>query len=109
MAISEQQSKGSRGGRRPGAGRKPSTLKGIAKMLPRECSELILAEINANQKWKALCNSKKESIALEALKYLTDRAYGKAKQSRDVSISEAERMDQALAEARARVNSGQRR
>ena len=104
MAISEQQSKGSRGGRRPGAGRKPSTLKGISRMLPRESAELILAEINANQKWVKLCNSEKESIVLEALKYLTDRAYGKAKQSMDVSISEAERMDQALAEARARVN-----
>jgi hypothetical protein len=104
MAISEQQSKGSRGGRRPGAGRKPSTLKGIAKMLPRESAELILTEIDANQKWVKLCNCEKESIVLEALKYLTDRAYGKAKQSMDVSINKAERNDQALAEARARVN-----
>lgn len=37
-----------KGGKRPGAGRKPSTLKGIAKKLPRESAELLLSEINAN-------------------------------------------------------------
>lgn len=103
MSETPEQSKGSRGGRRTGAGRKPSTLKGIVRMLPKVSAELILAEINANQKWKELCNSKKESIALEALKYLTDRAYGKPKQSLDLSSSQLERTHQALAAARARV------
>jgi hypothetical protein len=70
-----------RGGKRPGAGRKPSTVKGIAKRLPKESAELLLAEINAHSKWLALANSKDERIVLEALKYLSDRAYGKARQS----------------------------
>ena len=40
-------------------------------MLPKVSAELILVEVNANQKWVALCNSKKESIVLKTLKYLT--------------------------------------
>jgi hypothetical protein len=43
-----------RGGKRLGAGRKPSTLKGIAQRLPNESSALILAEIKADvpkRKW----------------------------------------------------------
>ena len=72
-------------------------------MLPKVSAELILVEINANQKWVALCNSKKESIVLETLKYLTDRAYGKPKQSVDVSSTQIEKEHQALAAARARM------
>lgn len=69
------------GGKRAGAGRKPSTIKGIAKKLPRESAELLLAEIKAQAKWKALAESKDERIVLETLKYLTDRAHGKPRQS----------------------------
>lgn len=66
-----------KGGKRPGAGRKPSTIKGIAKKLPKESAELLLAEINAHSKWLSLANSNDERIMLETLKYLSDRAYGK--------------------------------
>jgi hypothetical protein len=76
-----------RGGKRPGAGRKPSTLKGIVKKLPRESAELLLAEINANAKWIALANSKDERIQLEVLKYLSDRAYGKPRQDNTVEVA----------------------
>jgi len=69
-----------------GAGRKPSTIKGIAKKLPKESAELLLAELNANSKWVSLANSDDERIQLEILKYLTDRAYGKARQSIDASV-----------------------
>jgi len=74
-----------RGGKRPGAGRKPSTIKGISKKLPRESAELILAEIKANSMWLVLAKSNDERIRLETLKYLTDRAYGKARQSIEAS------------------------
>ena|SRR5258707_8662302 len=70
-----------KGGKRAGAGRPPSTLKGIAKRLPGDSAALILAEINANQKWIALANSKDERIQLDTLKYLTDRAHGKPAQA----------------------------
>jgi hypothetical protein len=36
-----------RGGRRPGAGRKPSTITGILKRLPPEAAELLIREIKA--------------------------------------------------------------
>jgi hypothetical protein len=74
-----------KGGKRPGAGRKQSTIKGIAKKLPKETTELLLAEINANSKWITLANSSDERIQLETLKYLTDRAYGKSRQAIDTS------------------------
>jgi len=70
-----------RRGKRPGAGRKPSTIKGIAKKLPAETAELLLSEIKAHAKWIMLANSKDERIVLETVKYLTDRAYGRARQS----------------------------
>jgi hypothetical protein len=35
------------GGRRPGAGRKPSTIQGILKRLPKEAAELLTREIKA--------------------------------------------------------------
>jgi len=70
-----------KGGKRPGAGRKPSTIKGIAKKLPKESAELLLAEINANSKWLSLANSTDERVVLETLKYLSDRAYGKSRQA----------------------------
>jgi hypothetical protein len=69
-----------KGGKRAGAGRKPSTIKGIAKKLPRESAELLLAEIKAQSKWRKLAASDDERIVLDTLKYLTDRAYGKAPQ-----------------------------
>jgi hypothetical protein len=76
-----------KGGRRPGAGRKPSTIKGIAKKLPKESAELLLTEINANSKWVTLANSGDERIQLETLKYLTDRAYGKARQAIQATVN----------------------
>src|SRR5580704_17896211 len=36
-----------RGGFRPGAGRKPSTIEGILKRLPPEAAELLIREIKA--------------------------------------------------------------
>src|ERR1700722_1623999 len=36
-----------RGGPRPGAGRKPSTIEGILKRLPPEAAELLIREIKA--------------------------------------------------------------
>lgn len=74
------QSKSARGGRREGAGRKPHKMKGLLKQLPPDSAALILADMDANKKWRDLADSKDERIVLETLKYLTDRAYGKAKQ-----------------------------
>lgn len=40
----------------------------------------ILKEKNQSRIWAKLLDSKDERIVLDALKYLTDRAYGKAEQ-----------------------------
>lgn len=89
-----------KGGKRPGAGRKPSTIKGIAKKLPRESAELLLSEINANSKWVSLANSADERIQLETLKYLTDRAYGKPPQAIEASAVVAARPLRGMKEIR---------
>lgn len=75
------------GGSRKRAGRKPSTIKGLAKTLPRESAELLLNEIKAHKKWVDLAKSADERIVLDTLKYLTDRAYGKPTQAVDMSHS----------------------
>ena len=80
MPEIKEQSKTIKGGKRPGAGRKPSTLKGVLKKLPSDTAELILHKINAAKKWEDLANSKDENIVFQTLRYLTDRAYGKPKQ-----------------------------
>ena len=69
-----------RGGKRDGAGRKPRTINTVVKKLPKDTASLILAEIKANQKWVRLANSEDERVQLDVLKYLTDRAFGKAPQ-----------------------------
>lgn len=70
----------SKGGKRPGAGRKPSTLKGVLRKLPTATAELILAEINAHQRLVDLANSKDEQVALKTIIFLWEQARGKAKQ-----------------------------
>jgi hypothetical protein len=73
------------GGKRPGAGRKPSTIKGVVAKLPKDTAALILAKINENQSWIELLESDDLRIRLDALKYLTDRRDGKARQGMDLT------------------------
>jgi len=76
-----EESKSKRGGKRPGAGRKPSTLKGVLKRLPSVTAEVLLQEINAHQKFIELASSTNEFVALRTLCFLWEQAFGKAKQS----------------------------
>lgn len=73
------------GGKRAGAGRKPSTLKGLSKKLGKFDAEILLAKINGNQKWLDLAKCGDLRVELEVMKYLTDRAYGKVTQPLDHS------------------------
>lgn len=87
-----------RGGARPGAGRKPSPTREIArasKKIKAIGAALILAQINEIEAWKELLTATRTVIVgegepldvpdyktrLEALKYLTDRRDGKPKQA----------------------------
>jgi hypothetical protein len=72
-----------RGGKRPGAGRKPNYFKrlGIKAITAAE----ILAHVNEPELWKGLLNHKSPDVRLRTLQYLTDRRDGKAKQAVEVS------------------------
>jgi hypothetical protein len=69
------------GGKRFGAGRKPSTVKGIVKKLPCFSAELILHEIKAQSKLIQLANCGEPAVELQAVKFLWEQAYGKAQQT----------------------------
>jgi hypothetical protein len=73
------------GGKRAGAGRKPSTIKGLVKKLGKFDAEALLSKINGNQKWIDLASCGEPRVELEVMKYLTDRAYGKVTQPLDHS------------------------
>jgi hypothetical protein len=72
-----------RGGKRPGAGRKPNYLKrlGIKAITAAE----ILAHHNEPELWAGLLRHKSAAIRLQTLQYLTDRRDGKPKQAVAVS------------------------
>jgi hypothetical protein len=72
-----------RGGKRPGAGRKPNYLKrlGIKAITAAE----ILAHHNEPELWAGLLRHKSPDIRLRTIQYLTDRRDGKPKQAVAVS------------------------
>jgi len=70
-----------RGGFRRGAGRKSNASKLIEAGFVASWFTAEFQEI----KWKSLVNSDDERIALDATKYLTDRLYGKAAHSLDLT------------------------
>jgi hypothetical protein len=72
-----------RGGKRPGAGRKPNYLKrlGIKAITAAE----LLAHVDEPELWKGLLTHKSPDVRLRTLQYLTDRRDGKAKQAVEVS------------------------
>ena len=81
MPTEANQSKSGRGGKRAGAGRKPSTIKGIAKRLPSSSAEVLLAEIKANQRLVDMANGDDPWLAFKVIQFLWEQARGKAKQA----------------------------
>lgn len=70
-----------RGGKRPGAGRKPEILKVLHPDIKPATAASILAQHDESAIWTRFLRSRDERIALDAAKYLTDRRDGKAKQA----------------------------
>lgn len=70
-----------RGGIRKGAGRKSKASRLMEAGFVASWFTAKFQEI----KWKSLVESEDERIALDAIKYLTDRLYGKAPQSLDLN------------------------
>lgn len=60
------------GGKRTNAGRKPNPKQVVRKVL----AEQILGSIDEQAAWQRLLNSEDERVALESLKYLTNRRDG---------------------------------
>jgi len=83
-------SKDKRGGKRPGAGRKPNPVKILLKGTTRATLQQALENVDPQlvaAKIKQLLHSKKEIIWLQTLNFIYDRMVGKAKQ--EVSVSGA--------------------
>ena len=64
-----------RGGKRPGAGRKPDFLKRSG--LPPLSAHLILSYYDVVKLWGSLLTCRSDDVRLKALAYLTDRVLGK--------------------------------
>ena len=69
--------KSNRGGKRPGSGRKSNAEKLLQAGFVAPWFTVDFQET----KWKSFVASDDEKIALDAMKYLTDRIHGKAKQA----------------------------
>jgi len=65
-----------RGGKRPGAGRKPNFLKRSG--LPPMDAHTVLAHFDLIRLWSSLLNDKSGDVRLKALTYLVDREQGKS-------------------------------
>ncbi len=70
-----------KGGKRAGAGRP----KRVITQAKKDLSSEILASVNQKKIWRELLNSKDPKIKMDAVKYLTDRAHGRARESVKVS------------------------
>jgi len=60
---------------------------GVAASKGRALARRVLKEAKEIQKWAGFLASEDERIRLDAMKYLSDRAYGKAIQVSDVTVS----------------------
>jgi hypothetical protein len=69
-----------KGGAMPGAGRKSNA----SKLLAAGFIAPYFGAIEQERHWKSLLASDDEKIRMDAVKYLTDRLYGKAPQSMEL-------------------------
>jgi hypothetical protein len=79
------ESKPKRGGRRPGAGRKPNLAKVLLKGVSRTTILVAVENVDVGAIIIGLLKSKREQTRIEALHFIFDRVMGKPKQ--DLSVS----------------------
>jgi hypothetical protein len=79
------ESKPKRGGRRPGAGRKPNLAKVLLKGVSRTTILAAVENVDVGAIIIGLLKSKREQTRIEALHFIFDRVMGKPKQ--DLSVS----------------------
>jgi hypothetical protein len=73
-----------KGGKRPGAGRKPNYFERL-QIKPMTAAEILAKCCNEVDAWKWFLTHKDPDIRLKAFVYLTDRRDGKPRQAVDVS------------------------
>jgi hypothetical protein len=66
-----------RGGKRPGAGRKPNLAKRLLKGFSKEALAEAMQEIDCRKVINRLLNSRSERTRLETLNFMWDRVYGR--------------------------------
>jgi hypothetical protein len=79
------ESKPKRGGKRPGAGRKPNLAKRLASVLKPMTAAEILQQVDVPGVFRDIFENGSRPLKLQAVNALWDRALGKPKQ--DVSVS----------------------
>jgi len=79
------ESKSKRGGKRPGAGRKPNLSKRLLKGFSREAIAAAVADVDCGQVITGLLKSKRERTRLEALVYIRDLLIGRPAQNVQLS------------------------
>ncbi len=83
--VDSDESKPKRGGKRPGAGRKPNLAKVLLKGVSRTTILAAVENVDVGEIIIGLLKSKREQTRLEALHFIFDRVMGKPKQ--DLSVS----------------------
>jgi len=74
-----------RGGKRPGAGRKPNPVKILLKGVHRDTINAAVQDIDVGSVISQLLKSKREIIQLQTLNFIFDRLLGKPKQELGIS------------------------
>jgi len=82
---SNESKKSKKGGKRPGAGRKPNPVKILLKGVHRDTINAAVQDIDVGTVISQLLKSKRELIRLQTLNFIFDRLMGKPKQ--EVGIS----------------------
>jgi hypothetical protein len=84
-AGSSESKRSKRGGKRPGAGRKPNPVKILLKGVHRETINAAVQDIDVGSVISQLLKSKREIIQLQTLNFIFDRLLGKPKQELGIS------------------------
>lgn len=88
-----------RGGSRPGSGRKAKEINEIRRSF---AAEILTPTIEKNR-FRKMLDSSDERVALDALKYLADQKYGKAPQAMELSGEGGGPLKVEVTDARAKL------
>lgn len=84
-AQSEESTQSKRGGKRPGAGRKPNLAKRLLKGFSRDAIAVAMADVDVGAVITSLLKSKRERTKLETLIFVRDTLIGRPAQNVQLS------------------------